>query len=123
MGDQQSWTGEPEVVMMQISDFLAAEFAIGGDAPLRTVHLNISGISTIEVFGNVQNVLNGMNIIDNFAIMTVAGDRISFRVNAHGGAERLARALRFEGFIEEERIDNDFGIDEPVSELNFFYNP
>ncbi len=123
MGDQQRWTGEPEVVMMQISDFLAAEFAIGGDAPLRTVHLNISGIGAIDVFGIVQNVLDGMNIIDSYAITTVAGDRISFRVNAHGGAARLARSLRFEGFIEEERIDNDFGIDEPVTELDFFYNP
>ena len=65
-----------------------------------------------------------MNIIDNFAITMVEGDRISFRVNAHGGAERLARALRFEGLIEEERIDmSDFDIDEPVTELDFFYSP
>jgi len=108
---------------MQVSKFLAAEFAIGGDAPLRTVRLNISGISTVDVFGEVQNVLAGLNIIDSFAITMVAGDRMSFRVNAHGGAERLARALRFEGFIEEERIDNDFGIDEPVTDLEFFYDP
>jgi len=123
MADSYSWTGEPEVVMMQISDLLAAEFAIGGDAPLRTVRLNVSGISSVDVFGSVQNVLAGMNIIDNFTITTVEGDSISFRVSAHGGAERLARALRFEGLIEEERIDTDFGIDEPVTELDFFYSP
>ena len=122
-GDALSWTGEAEVVMMQIADFLAAEFAIGGDAPLRTVQLNISGISSIDVFGNVQNILGGMNVIDSFAISSVAGDRTSFRVNAHGGAERLARALRFEGFIEEERIDKDFGSEEPITELDFFYSP
>ena len=123
-GDQRSWTGEPEFVITQIADLLAAEFAIGGDAPLRTVQLNISGISSIDEFGSVQNVLAGMNIIDHFAITIVAGDRVSFRVNAHGGAERLARALRFEGLIEEERIDvSDFGIEDPVTELDFYYSP
>ncbi len=123
-GEQRAWTGDPEIVIMQISDFLAAEFAIGGDAPLRTVQLNISGIGSVDAFGRVQNVLAGINVIENFVITTVEGDRISFRVAVHGGAERLARALRFEGLIEEERIDvSDFDIVQAVSTLDFFYNP
>jgi hypothetical protein len=65
-----------------------------------------------------------MNVIENFVITSVEGDRISFRVQAHGGAERLARALRFEGLIEEERIDvSDFDIVQAVSTLDFFYSP
>ncbi len=123
-GDQRAWVGEPEIVIMQISDLLAAEFAIGGDAPLRTVQLNISGIESVDAYGSVQNVLAGMNVIESFVVTTVEGDRISFRVLAHGGAERLARALRFVGFIEEERIDvGPFGIEESLSSLDFFYNP
>jgi hypothetical protein len=123
-GEQRSWTGEPETVIMEIADFLAAEFAIGGDAPLRTVQLNVSGVNSVDAYGYVQNVLASMNVIDSFVISAVTGDRISFRVNAHGGAARLARALRFEGLIEEERIDvGDFDIDDSVSALNFFYSP
>jgi hypothetical protein len=65
-----------------------------------------------------------MNVIENFVITSVEGDHISFRVQAHGGAERLARALRFEGLIEEERIDvSDFDIVQAVSTLDFFYSP
>jgi hypothetical protein len=123
-GDQRAWSGEPEIVIIQIWDLLAAEFAIGGDAPLRTVQLNISGIESMDAYGRVRNVLAGMNVIENFVITTVAGDRISFRVQAHGGAERLARALRFEGLIEEERIDvSDFDIVQAVNTLDFYYNP
>ena len=123
-GDQRAWSGEPEIVIMQISDLLAEEFAIGGDAPLRTVQLNIAGIESVDAYGRVRTVLAGMNVIENFVITTVEGDRISFRVQAHGGAERLARALRFEGLIEEERIDvSDFDIVQAVNTLDFFYNP
>ena len=123
-GDQRAWVGEPEIVITRISELLAAEFAIGGDAPLRTVQLNISGIASVDAYGSVQNILAGMNVIENFVITTVEGDRISFRVLAHGGAERLARALRFEGLLEEERIDvSDFDIVQAVSTLDFFYNP
>ena len=32
----------------------------------------------------------------------VAGDRVSYRVEVRGGAERLSRALRFNGLIEQE---------------------
>lgn len=122
--DQREWSGEPEVVISRISDLLAAEFAIGGNEPVRTVQLNVSGVTSVEAYGEVQSLLAEMNLIDNFAITEVAGDRISFRVNAHGGASRLARALRFEGLVEQERIDmSDFGIEEPLTSLDFFFNP
>ncbi|MDH3748660.1 MAG: DUF2066 domain-containing protein [Gammaproteobacteria bacterium] len=128
--DQRAWSGEPEVVISRISDLLAAEFAIGGNEPVRTVQLNVSGVTSVEAYAEVQSMLAEMNVIDNFAITEVAGDRISFRVNAHGGASRLARALRFEGLIEQERIDmsdfddmGDFDIDERLTSLDFFFNP
>lgn len=121
---QRAWSGEPEVIISRISDLLAAEFTIGGDEPVRSVQLNVSGVTSVEAYGEVQSMLANMNLIDNFAITEVAGDRISFRVRAHGGASRLARALRFEGLIEQERIDmSDFGFDEPLTSLDFFLGP
>lgn len=121
-GDQQrSWSGAPEVVVAQVSDLLAAEFSIGGDEPLRRVQLNISGITTIDEYGEMQSVLADISLVEDFSVSEVSGDRISFVVDAHGGATRLARALRFAGLIEQERIDmGDFGTDEPVASLEFF---
>jgi len=121
--DRRAWSGEPEIVIMQIADLLAAEFAIGGDAPLRSVQLQIAGVGSVDAYGSVQNILAGMNVIDSFVVTLVEGDRISFRVLAHGGAERLARALRFEGLIEEERIDSDLDLERELDTLDFFYSP
>ena len=91
--------------------------------PLGIVQLNISGISSVDSYGSIQNVLASMNIIENFAISSVDGDRISFRVTAHGGSERLARALRLEGLVEEERVDvDDIEFEDALRSLNFFYN-
>lgn len=123
-GREREWTGEPEVVIAQISDMLASEFAIAGNDPLRTVQVYVSGINSVEAYGSVQQMLAEMSLIDDYSVTEVAGDTISFRVNARGGAARLARALRFEGLIEQERIDlGDSGVDHPLTSLDFFYSP
>lgn len=122
---ERQWTGSPESVMAQVSELLAAEFAIGGSEPLRSVVLSIDGITGVDAYGDVQKMLAQVNVIDSFALTEVAGDRVQYRVSAHGGAARLARALRFEGLIEQERIDmSDFNVDDDdVDSLEFFYNP
>lgn len=122
---ERQWTGSPETVLAQVSDLLAAEFAIGGSEPLRSVVLSIHGVTGVEAYGHIQKMLAEVNVIDSFALTEVAGDRLQYRVSAHGGAERLARALRFEGLVEQERIDMS-GFDREGDELDsleFFYNP
>ncbi|MDJ0940321.1 MAG: DUF2066 domain-containing protein [Woeseiaceae bacterium] len=122
--EQRIWTGEPELVVTQIADLLAGEFAIRGDAPIRMVDLNVSGITSVEAYGSVQSLLGDIAMIDSYSIAEVAGDRVRFRVQAVGGAERLARALRFAGLLEEERLDMDgFDFGEPLSSLDFYYSP
>lgn len=123
---QRNWTGEPEYVITQVSDLMATQFAIGGDEPLRAVDLSISGVQTVEGYGEVQQMLANINVIEALAITEVAGDRIRYRVTAHGGAERLARALRFEGLIEQDRIAMGGADDGPRmsnESLEFFYQP
>ena len=124
--EQHAFTGEPELAVMQLGERLAAEFAIRGDAPVRTVELNISGVVTVEAYGGVIELLEGISIVDSFTIAEVAGDTIRLRVAAVGGAERLARALRLAGLLEEERIDAmpGFGMPVPVpvpESLDFYF--
>ncbi|MBT8100391.1 MAG: DUF2066 domain-containing protein [Gammaproteobacteria bacterium] len=127
--DQRTFSGEPEVVLSQVYDLLAREFAIGGDDPVRAVRLNVSGIASVDDFGRVERLLADMNHVENYALTEVAGDRASYRVLAHGGATRLARALRFAGLVEQERIDMSGlerlprGNEQPISSLEFFLNP
>ncbi|MDJ0909695.1 MAG: DUF2066 domain-containing protein [Woeseiaceae bacterium] len=122
--ERRTWLGEPELVLSNVADMLAAEFAIGGDEPLRALRLNVSGITSVTAYGDIQAILREVNVIDSFSIVEVAGDRISFEVRAHGGSERLARALRLAGLLEQERIDMgsfDFGM--LNDDLEFFYDP
>ena len=123
-GEERSWTGEPELVISLVADLLAAEFAISGNAALETVDLNIAGIDSVEAFGALQNMLSEMTVIEQFSIVEVEGDRIRFRIEAIGGAERLRRALRFSGLIEQNGFEGDrFGTDPLERTLEFFYNP
>jgi hypothetical protein len=123
-GEERAWTGEPELVLNLVADMLAAEFAIGGDATLQSVELGVAGINTVDAYGSVQRMLSGLNVVESFAIRSVEGDRILYRVDAHGGAERLARALRLSGLIEQSRYDStSIPVDAPAATLEFFYSP
>ncbi|MCG8369018.1 MAG: DUF2066 domain-containing protein, partial [Proteobacteria bacterium] len=98
-GAGSSMTGTPEAVVGRIADQLAAEFAIGGDTPVETVALNVSGVVTVEAYGRVQRMLEGVASIEDLAVTEVAGDRVTYRVDVRGGADRLSRALRFNSLV------------------------
>lgn len=123
-GEERAWTGEPELVINLVADMLAAEFAIGGDQTLQSVELGVAGINTVDAYGSVQRVLSDLNVVERFSIRSVEGDRILYRVDAHGGAERLARALRLSGLIEQDRYDSlPIPGETPAATLEFFYSP
>lgn len=121
-GESMNWSGPPEAVVGQIADVLAAEFAVGGDAPLEMLALNISGVQSVDAYGAVQELLSGVSLIESFSISEVAGDVVSYQVEVRGGAPRLRRALRFAGLLEQ-MDSGDFGGLEPDSALEFFFSP
>jgi hypothetical protein len=124
-GDEyRTWTGEPEFVVGLVADLLGEEFAISGNAPVESVDLTVAGIATVEAYGAVQKLLSEVNVIESYSIAQVEGGRIRYRVNALGGAERLSRALRFNGLIEQNGFDGSrFPQDALNSSLEFFYSP
>lgn len=121
-GEERSWNGPPEAVVGQVADVLVTEFAVGGDAPVESVALSISGIVSVEAYGAVQSLLAHVSLIESFVITEVAGDRVSYRVDVRGGADRLGRALRFNGLVEQ---DSETRFDEFQTDtaLEFFYSP
>lgn len=118
--EERAWTGPPETIVSQIADLLAAEFAVGGDAPLERVALNIAGIESVNAYGSVQAMLSGVNLIEQVKITSVAGDVIRYEVEVRGGAERLRRALRFAGLLETDASPGVRGFDDTPT-LDFFY--
>jgi len=121
-GDERSWNGPPEAAVGQVADLLATEFASGGNAPVRSVALSVAGIGSVEAFGDLQSLLADVSLIENFVITSVAGDRVSYRVDVRGGADRLSRALRFSGLVEQDSMTG-IGAGQPERSLEFFYSP
>ena len=120
-GEERSWNGEPELVINAVADLLAAEFAISGTAIPEDVQLTVAGINSVQSFGAVENVLSNLSVVERFAIVEVHGDRVKFRVTAVGGMDRLRRALRFNGLIEQNNGD-PIGFDPFEQVLEFFYD-
>ena len=124
-GDElRTWNGEPEFVVGLVADLLGEEFAISGNAPVESIDLTVAGIATVEAYGAVQKLLSEVSVIESYSITQVEGDRIRYRVEALGGVERLSRALRFNGLIEQNGFDGSrFPPDGLNSSLEFFYGP
>ncbi|MGH8221937.1 MAG: hypothetical protein ACREQZ_03090, partial [Woeseiaceae bacterium] len=95
--DLREYSGAPEQVINRIADQLAAEYAFSGDAPIATVSLTVSGISSLADYGAVQKIMEGISQIERFRIDTVAGDRIRYTVHVYGGVDRLGGALERSG--------------------------
>lgn len=128
LNEERVWDGEPEFVLGLVADQMAEEFAIRGDAPLEYVDLAVSGIDSVDAYGEIQNLLATTNVIDSFAINEVVGDRISFRIEALGGVERLRRALQLAGLIENDgfgsnRVQSGSLGSTANASLDFFYSP
>lgn len=118
-GAESAMSGTPEAVVGQVADMLAAEFAVGGDSPIEAVALNVSGVVSVEAYGSLQRILNDVTLIENFAVVEVTGDRVSYRVEVRGGADRLSRALRFNGLVEQEAVDPPAA----AGTLEFYFSP
>ena len=117
--EKLSWSGAPDVVVAQIADLLAAEFSVGGNAPIERVALNVSGVESVDAYGSVQKLLSDVSLIEQYRVAMVSGDVISFEVDVRGGAERLRRALRFTDLIEQS--DGAFDPLNSNGALDFFY--
>ncbi len=123
-GVRQEWSGEPEDAVNFLADALAAEFAFAGNAPLRTVTLNIAGIDSVRAYGTVQQFLENLSLIEDFEVHTVKGDEIRYEIRLRGGSAHLGRALETSNIlIPIEKFDEIPPLD-PFPEfdsLDFMY--
>jgi len=99
-GERAGWDGEPEEVIHQLADSLAALYAVSGRAPIDTIRLIISGVDSVNAFGRVQRFMENLRGIDALMIDSVDGDRIIYKIAIQGGTERLQRTLESSYMLE-----------------------
>ena len=112
------WTDEPNKVISEIADILAAEFAIVGNAPLDEITLNISGINTLSDFGILKNLLSNISLIEDLKLLNLSGNKVSYLAKVRGGAIRLSRALKFTGQLDRVVADTSSDL-EVLNELEY----
>jgi hypothetical protein len=120
-GAERRWNGSPESVVNQIADLLAAELSIGGSAPMSSVELAVSGVVSVDAYGELHQILGNASVIEDYRITEVSGDRVVLRAEVRGGPERLRRALQFTGLVEQEG-GQEFGEVPGRRALEFYYS-
>lgn len=120
------WSGTPEEVIAELAATFADEYAYAGNASVQTVSVTVSGVDSVDAYGQVQRMLEDLNMIESSRLETVAGADMRFVVTVRGGAERLAPALEFSGLLRRADWLNsqDFvGNGGPVETLGYLYQP
>jgi hypothetical protein len=74
----------------------------------------------------VQQMMENLSVAEDFALTTVAGQKIEYRVSVYGGIDRLNKALELSGVLHPVMdIDDEFR-ERPVTDpghLEFVYLP
>jgi hypothetical protein len=124
--DQLRWSGEPEAAIGQVADELAAHFAISGDAVLQSFSLTIDGIDSLVAYGQVQQLMDNLTVVETYALTIVAGQKVEYQVSIYGDVERLNKALELSGILHRALdLDDDFR-ELPITDpghLEFVYLP
>jgi hypothetical protein len=125
--EQFSWTGEPEAITNRVADTLVATLAVQGDAALETFALRINGIDSVDAFGSVQQMMDRLGVIEDYALHGVSGRTLEYRVSVYGGIDRLNSALELSGILQPSTtvspdINNPLPVGSP-NQLIFDYQP
>ena len=97
--DQFAWEGSVEDGPQQAARLLAQRYATYADAS-GAVSLAVAGIDGLDRFGQLQQYLRSLNIVDSAAVARVQDDVVEFRLVVRGDAERLSRSLAGNRLLE-----------------------
>jgi uncharacterized protein len=120
--ERREWTGQPEEVMNLLADTLADRFAVAGGAQVETIDLIVSGIDSVAAYGAVQRYIEELDMVERLSIDSVSGDTIRYRLSAHGGTQRLRRALDLNRRLEPAGVFAG-GMATAAGELRYRWRP
>ena len=104
-GDEKlTWTGEPEEVVQRLADKLAVQFAVPGDAELQTYGLAVAGIDSVVAYGQVQQLVANLSVIEEVRLRRVTGQEMLYSVRVYGGIDRLSKALELSPLLQPAEI-------------------
>lgn len=126
-GDQQrDWNGEPEEAVYNLADTLAGQLAVAGNSRLEEISLTVSGVDSVQAYGEVQRTIAGLQPIERVRIENVSGDSIRYRIAISGGTGRLGSALEFSGKLRRATAPPKpavGGDDRDSAALHYVYAP
>lgn len=95
----QRWTGSAPESIDRLADLFAARFAVVSSGEVRSVRLAVSGVESIEDYGQASRFLARLTAIDSLRVESVAQDRVVFNARLRGTPAALDEAIRLGGLL------------------------
>jgi len=98
--ERRELRGEPEAVLGQVGNAMAAKYSYDGNKALESVFLTISGIDSVAAYGRVQRFLENLSAIDDLRLESAQSDRLIYDIRIRGGEQRLIEMLQTSRVLE-----------------------
>lgn len=118
---RQQWNGDIEDAFHLLADTLAGEFVISGNEQLALVELTISNVGSAKDYASLQQMMSGVQVIDDYRIRAVNGSQVRYAIRINGGVRRLATALNFRGELTPLAEDPETGLPLDASSLHYAF--
>jgi hypothetical protein len=106
--ERMQWQGSvadgPQGLAERLSQRLAATATVAAAGPTR---LAVSGVGSLQQYGQLLAYLQGLDVVESLALGQVAGDTMMFDLRLRGDREQLTRALAVRRMLEPDTAVTD----------------
>jgi len=98
-GTARRWTGSAPESIDRLADLFAARFAVLSAGGARDVRVSVSGVETVEDYGQASRFLARLTAVETLSVESVQPDRVVFRARVRGTPAALDEAVRLGGLL------------------------
>lgn len=100
--ERLEWRGGVASGPEGLAERLAQRLAASASGGVQGLRLAVSGIHTLDQYGQLLGYLQGLEMIEAASVGYVSGDTMMFDLRLRGDRERLTRALAIRRIVEPE---------------------
>jgi hypothetical protein len=97
-GERFDWEGDIGSGANDVADFFAARLSASVGAANRVV-LSVDDVINLDAYGRVSAYLENLDLVEEFAVDKVAGNRVVFSLTVRGDLDRLMRNIALQSVL------------------------
>jgi hypothetical protein len=97
--ERYNWEGDLASGPNDVADFFAARLSASASSS-GTIVLSVDAVDSFAAYGRLSAYLGELDLVEGMAVDHVSGDRVVFRLEVRGDADRLMRSIALQRVLQ-----------------------